>query len=79
MKKVKTNIPHLVPLARQSLELLRELQTVTGEGKLVFPSQRANGRSMSDMAVNVALITFGYGKDEITGHGFRSMAATILI
>ena len=78
MKKVKISIPHFVPLARQSVELLRELQAVTGDGKWVFPGQRANGRPMSDMALNVALRTLGYGKEEICAHGFRSMASTLL-
>jgi integrase len=78
MKKVKIGIPHFVPLARQSLELLRELQTVTGEGKWLFPGQRANNRPMSDMALNVALRIMGYGKDDICAHGFRSMASTLL-
>jgi len=78
MKKVKVKIPHLVPLSHQALELLRELQSVTGDGQWIFPGQRANGRPMSDMALNVAFRTMGYGKDEICAHGFRSMASTIL-
>lgn len=78
MKKVKVGIPHFVPLARQAIEMLRELQSVTGENKWVFPGQRANGRSMSDMAMNVALRTLGYSKEDICAHGFRSMASTIL-
>jgi integrase len=78
MKKVKIAIPHFVPLSRQALEMLRELQTVTGNNKWVFPGQRANGRPMSDMAMNVALRTLGFSKEDICAHGFRSMASTIL-
>lgn len=78
MKKVKVRIPHLVPLSTQALELLRELQTVTGDDRWIFPSRRANGRPMSDAALTVALRTMGYGKEDICPHGFRSMASTIL-
>jgi integrase len=79
MKKVRgTGSPHLVPLARQTLEILRELQTITGFGRWLFPGQRTSDKPISDMAVNVALRTLGYGKEDICGHGFRAMASTTL-
>ncbi len=78
MKKVKFGLPHLVPLARQSIEILENLKRYTGGRKYLFPGQRGNDRPMSDMAVNAALRYLGYTGNEITGHGFRAMASTIL-
>lgn len=70
---------HLVPLATQAVLILRELQALTGQDEFVFPGARSNGRAMSDAAVNAALRRLGYDtKTEITGHGFRAMARTIL-
>ena len=57
---------------------LNELQALTGHGRYVFPGARTNGRPMSENTVNAALRRLGYAKDEMTGHGFRSMASTIL-
>lgn len=74
----KTNTQHIVPLATQAVEILRELQPLTGRGRFVFPSARGGARPMSDNAVLVAMRTLGIGKDEMTGHGFRAMARTIL-
>lgn len=69
---------HLVPLATQAIELLRELHTHTGKRELVFPG-RDPKKPMSEAAVNAALRRLGYDtKTEITGHGFRAMARTIL-
>jgi integrase len=59
-------------------QLLRELQALTGGGRYVFPCARANGRPMSDNAILVALRRMGYAKDEMSGHGFRAMARTVL-
>ncbi len=74
----KTNTPHIVPLARQAVAILRELQPLTGRGRYVFPSARSASRPMSDNAVLAALRRMGIGKDEMSGHGFRAMARTIL-
>jgi integrase len=74
----KTDTPHLVPLARQAVEILKELQPLTGHGKYVFPSARTSERPMSDNAVLSAMRRMSIGKDEMTGHGFRAMARTIL-
>jgi integrase len=76
----KTDTSHLVPLSRQAVEILRELQPLTGRGRYVFPSGRTpNGdRPMSENAVLAALRRLGIGKDEMSGHGFRAMARTLL-
>ena len=74
----KTNTPHIVPLSRQAVEILRELQPVTGRGRYVFPSARSNSRPMSDNAILAALRRMGIGKEKISGHGFRAVARTIL-
>lgn len=75
--RMKMKQPHLVPLSRQAVDLLRWLQTLTGNGPLVFPG-RNNQRPLSDTAMNAALRYLGWGPDEMTGHGFRAMARTIL-
>ncbi len=77
-EKMKTDQPHLVPLARQSLEILKELHKLTGSGQFVFPSVRTGSRPMSDNTVLAALRRMGFEKDEMSGHGFRAMARTIL-
>jgi len=74
----KTNTPHIVPLSRQAVEILRELHPVTGRGRFVFPGARSNGRPMSDNAILAAMRRMGIGKDEMSGHGFRAVARTIL-
>ncbi|MCG6878403.1 MAG: integrase arm-type DNA-binding domain-containing protein [Deltaproteobacteria bacterium] len=77
-EKMKTRQPHLVPLARQSLGILRELNPLTGTGRYVFPSPRTPKRPMSNNGVLSALRRMGFDKEEMTGHGFRAMARTIL-
>jgi len=74
----KTNIPHIVPLSRQAVAILRELQPLTGRGQFVFPGARSNGRPMSDNAILAAMRRMGIGKEEMSGHGFRAVARTIL-
>lgn len=69
---------HLVPLSRQTLEILRELEPLTGDGKYVFPSVRTKARPMSENTLNAALRRLGYSKDEMVAHGFRTMASTRL-
>jgi integrase len=71
-------VPHVVPLARQAVTLLCELQPLTGHGRYLFPSPRTGERPMSDNAVLSALRRMGFPKDEMTGHGFRAMARTML-
>jgi integrase len=74
----KTGTPHVVPLSRQAVEILRELHPITGRGRFVFPGARSNGRPMSDNAILAAMRRMGIGKDEMSGHGFRAVARTIL-
>jgi integrase len=75
----KTKTEHLVPLATQAVAILRELRALTGEGRFVFPGARSNRRPMCEAAINAALRRLGYDtRTEITGHGFRAMARTIL-
>ena len=69
---------HIVPLVRQTLEVLEELRGFTGRQAWLFPSARRDGRCMSENAVRVALRSMGYQNDEIVPHGFRAMASTIL-
>jgi integrase len=76
--RMKTREPHLVPLSRQAVECLRELYPVTGGGRYVFPGVRSASRPLSENTVNAALRRLGYAKTEMTGHGFRAMARTIL-
>jgi integrase len=74
----KTKTEHLVPLARQTVAILRDLQPVTGSGEYVFPNARPGG-PMNNATINRALQALGYDtKTEITGHGFRAMARTLL-
>ncbi len=77
-ERMKMREKHVVPLSRQALALLRELHPLTGHGKYVFPGARTNGRPMSENTVNAGLRRLGYSNDEMTGHGFRSMASTLL-
>ena len=74
----KTNTPHIVPLARQAIEILRELQPLTGNSRFVFPSARSFIRPMSDNAILAAMRRLGIDKEEMSGHGFRAVARTIL-
>jgi integrase len=69
---------HLVPLASQAVAILRDLEPLTGCGRYVFPGLRTADRPMSDNAVLSALRRMGFDKDEMTGHGFRAMARTML-
>jgi integrase len=77
-QKMKMKTPHIVPLSKQATAILEGIQPVTGQGKYVFPSERTYSRPMSENTVNAALRRMGYTKNEITGHGFRSMASTLL-
>lgn len=74
----KTKTPHVVPLATQAVTILSELRPLTGGGRYVFPSARDPNRPMSDNALLAAMRRMGIGKEEMTGHGFRAVARTIL-
>jgi len=76
----KTNgRPHLVPLAPQALALLEDLRPLTGHGRYVFPSLLTGERCMSENTVRNALRRMGYGNDDMTPHGFRAMARTLMV
>ena len=77
-ERMKMREPHLVPLSRQALEILQDLHPLTGNGRYLFPSARSYARPMSNNAVLAALRRMGYSKEEMTGHGFRAMARTVL-
>lgn len=77
-EKMKMRAIHIVPLSEQAINLLNEIQPLTGRSKYVFPSTRTNTRPMSNNTINAALRRLGYSKEEMTAHGFRSMASTIL-
>ncbi len=74
----KTKKPHIVPLARQAVEIFRELQPLTGRGTYVFPCRTSKNRPMSDNAVLIGMRRSGIEKEELTGHGLRATARTIL-
>lgn len=76
--RMKMKAAHLVPLSAQAVTILRELLALTGDGRYIFPGLRTASRPMSENTVNAALRRLGYTGDEMTGHGFRSMAATRL-
>lgn len=77
-EKMKSSVPHIVPLSQQAVEVLQEIFPLTGQGRYVFPSPRTDTRPMSNNAVLAALRRMGYAKEEMSGHGFRSMASTLL-
>lgn len=75
----KTKTDHIVPLSRQAVSILKELYPLTGSGKYVFPGGRTAAKPMSESAINSAIRRMGYcTATQITGHGFRAMARTIL-
>jgi integrase len=74
----KTNSPHIVPLSRQAVGILRELYPLTESGRYIFPSARSNPRPMSDNAILAAMRRAVILKEEMTGHGFRATARTLL-
>lgn len=76
----KTDTQHIVPLSRQAVDILQELKPLTSNGRYVFPSARSpkGDKPMSDNAILAAMRRMGIGKEEMSGHGFRAMARTIL-
>ncbi len=76
--RMKMKEAHLVPLSKQAIDILREIHPLTGHGIYVFPCHRSPLRPMSENAINAALRRMGFEKSEITGHGFRAMARTML-
>ncbi len=76
--RMKMRRPHRSPLPRQAIEILRDLHEITGRGKLPFHSVRTVLRPISENTLNAALRRLGYAKDEVTAHGFRATASTLL-
>lgn len=77
-QKMKMKYPHLVPLCWQAVEILKEIQPLTGNSKYVFPSTRSHDRCMSDNTINASFRRMGFDSETVTGHGFRATARTIL-
>lgn len=77
-ERMKMRAPHDVPLSRQALAVLGDVWPLSENTELVFPSIRAPRRPISENGLNAALRRMGYGKDEVTAHGFRVTASTIL-
>ncbi|RIX84029.1 tyrosine-type recombinase/integrase [Acidovorax cavernicola] len=76
--KMKMKVDHIVPLATQAIEILRDLHRITGHGRYVFPSIRTGERPMSENTINAALRGMGYSAEIHTAHGFRATARTIM-
>ena len=76
--RMKMRRPHRVPLAKQAVAVLQRLRQITGEDGLLFPSIRTAERPISDGTLNAALRRLGYTKDQMTSHGFRATASTLL-
>jgi integrase len=77
-ERMKMRQPLLVPLSTQAVAILQDIYALTGSGRYVFPSARTSLRPMSDNAILAALRRMGFSKEEMTGHGFRAMARTVL-
>ena len=77
-ERMKMKTPHIVPLSSQAVALLKETHQSTGKGRFVFPSERSPLRPMSDGTLTAALRTLGYSREQMTVHGFRHMASTLL-
>jgi integrase len=76
--KMKMKRPHQVPLAPKTVIILQELHSITGHGKYLFPSIRSSSRCMSENTLNAALRRLGFEKDEMSAHGFRAAASSML-
>ncbi len=76
--RMKMGEQHVVPLSRQAKSILSTLKPITGSGRYVFPSLRTSARPISENTLGAALRRLGYSKDEMTAHGFRAMASTLL-
>jgi len=78
LRQKMSGTPHLVPLPKQAVAVFRELHPLTGHAKMVFRGERHHDRAMSENTVNAALRAMGFSADEVTGHGFRATARTML-
>jgi integrase len=76
--RMKMGEQHLVPLSTQAIAIVEALRPLTGNGRYLFPSLRGPLRPLSENTINAALRCLGYTSEEMTGHGFRAMASTLL-
>ena len=74
----KTGLDHVVPLSNQALNIFKEIYNFTNNSEFVFPSRSDKNRPISDMSINMALRRMAYSKEDMTGHGFRAIARTLL-
>jgi integrase len=77
-EKMKMRQPHIIPLRQQAVALLQELEPVSERSKYVFPGERSRLVPISDNTLNAALRRLGYSKEQMTAHGFRATARTLL-
>ena len=77
-ERMKMKQAHMIPLSEQAVTILKEIKPLTRNGRYVFPSARTDARPMSDNAILAAFRRMGFAKDEMSGHGFRAMARTLL-
>jgi integrase len=77
-EKMKMARDHIVPLSRQAITALKRIEPITGRFPYVFPNERSRTRPMSDNGIRTALRTLGYSNEDMTPHGFRAMARTLL-
>ncbi len=77
-KRMKERRPHVVPLSKQAVSIIEELKPISGAGRFLFPSLRSLKRPISDNTLNAALRRLGFSKEEMTTHGFRKSASTLL-
>jgi integrase len=76
--KMKMRRPHIVPLARQAMEVLRGVSQTTGDSRYIFPQARDKSKPTCGKRINYALRRLGFGADDMCGHGFRAMASSLL-
>jgi integrase len=76
--RMKMRRPHRIPLACQTIVVLKNLRAVTAQAELILPGMRGRGRPLSENTLNAALRRLGYAKDEMTSHGFRAAASSII-
>jgi len=77
-ERMKMREAHIVPLSRQAVEIIKQLQPLTGNSLFLFPSLHSSSRPMSENTINGALRRLGFSSQEMCGHGFRAMARTVL-
>jgi integrase len=77
-ERAKMRRPHRIPLPTQAVEVLRDLHRLTGAGEMVFPSVGNARKPLSENTLNAAIRRMGFGKEELTAHGFRATASTLL-